>query len=151
MFNIVLSLIVIFSLSFYNKRTYVEPEFKPFVEEFEKKCNCKIEMEIIFDNLDGFSEETAGVCNFFYGPSKVILIQRKYWKYYTEENKRQLIFHELGHCELGKQHNERKMEVDGRDLPYSFMYPSMFDYPENLKEHYDNELFNEMSSFSDQE
>ena len=37
-----------------------------------------------------------------------------------------IIFHELGHCELIRPHIELVAQADGRVIPFSIMFPSLF-------------------------
>lgn len=119
----------------------IDPEILPYVERFEEKCHCKVDMVIKFNNMSGFPEGTAGVCNVFFGPNRRVYLTKKYWQYYTDQNKQQLVFHELGHCILNRDHDTTRMKGYYSQYPNSYMAPVMFDYPTELEEHYIQELF----------
>lgn len=119
-----------------NETHRVEKEFIPYLTEFENRCSVKPELNVRFGILTG---GTVGVC--MYGNIKPnIIIDQYTWLNYSQAKKEVLMFHELAHCTLSKEHNEKK--VGGR--PVSIMYPyvlSKYDYEKN-REEYIKELCN---------
>lgn len=90
--------------------TVTDEEFLPYIDEFlveAKQRGLTLEDEIAKVNI-GFSSldhDRAGQCNRW---KSEILINRDYWERVDEIEKRRLIFHELGHCVLDRDHrNER--------------------------------------------
>ena len=89
---------------------YVE-EFVNYTHAFKKKCFVVSKIEILEDET--FFEVTredknqvpsvVGFCDFVFGE---VYIKRSYWDESTEQSKRGLIFHELGHCALGFGHRK---------------------------------------------
>ena len=71
-----------------------------------------------------------------------IVVDRKYWEGYNEDERRMIMLHELGHCVLFRMHKEDEFD-DG--TPYSLMNPLLFDESLYLssQEHYLHELFHE--------
>ena len=67
------------------------------------------------------------------------------WEYYNDLQREWLVLHELGHCVLNKDHNDRKLS-DG--CPESIMRSYLINYWEsqdcyqNKYEHYINEFIN---------
>lgn len=51
------------------------------------------------------SDNFAGYCSWGEG-YRFISINKKYWDGYSEIDREYLIFHELGHCVLGKDHDD---------------------------------------------
>lgn len=135
----------------------VDEETKTIVEEFTKQANkrflypdmSRLTVEIK-DNIEDLSEEknfvTVGICYTntiinITGP--YIVLRRKSWNYLTPVEREQLLFHELGHCILEREHDETKIEFRGRRIPTSIMYPHILDeidYRED-RERYIDELF----------
>jgi hypothetical protein len=84
-----------------------DPTFKPYVDEFlyyQQKKSTSI--PVYFADLE---PGIAGVCHYFRvgsGPIRwgYIEIDKEYWGYISEFQKINLIFHELGHCVLGRDH-----------------------------------------------
>lgn len=68
-------------------------------------------------------------------------IDKSFWMQASESERETLIFHELGHCVLKREHNS-KMNAD--NMPESIMYPSIIGgytyYTQHTQEYY-NELF----------
>ncbi len=67
-----------------------------------------------------------------------IVIDKTYWEASTDSFKEQLIFHELGHCILKRNHT--RDEIDGR--PKSIMNPNSLRQYEEFRSYYVHELFN---------
>lgn len=63
-----------------------------------------------------------------------VMIEKKWWEDYTHMEKERLMFHELGHCLLGRDHTSNLL---------SLMYPHLnqIDYNEETREMYLFELF----------
>ena len=107
------------------------------VLEFERVCNKKVELPIVF--LDKLPFNFIGVCMGFALPGpKMIIIERDWWDKYKnlEIYREELIFHELGHCVLDRWHTEDKIYIDsygGR--PASVMYPKFFGYDGTYEVH----------------
>lgn len=99
------------------KHNNVDPVFKPYIAEFESYYNVNImEMPINFANLEN---RKVGVCYAWSSGHREIEIDRGQWENeLTEDQKSVLIFHELGHCELNRDHRDDLRE-DG--CPESIM------------------------------
>jgi hypothetical protein len=99
-------------------QTGIDDEFIPYVNKFEYFYGSKVSSSIVFvDKLEG---ATVGVC---YKLSNHIEIDRSYWEIITTEEQEELIFHELGHCELELDHNSQRFSWG---CPKSIMYPNTF-------------------------
>lgn len=103
-----------------------DPTFEPYIQEFEAHYNrSTADIPIAFDDLD---PSVAGVCYRSYVAGSVrfayIKIDRNYWPKMSEYQKLNLIFHELGHCALNRDH----VKSDSvRVCPTSFMYEQVLD------------------------
>jgi len=151
---------------------YANKAFKVYVDDFKKRSNIKeISYNIVFGKLSYSKNGKKGVigtCNFV---SERITIDTKYWKKSTNIEKESLIFHELGHCQLNRQHTSPKTSdgsimyyienigyilgiletkedlIDG--CPASHMHP--YDISNEClwahRDYYNKELFNKNSKF----
>lgn len=92
---------------------------------------------------------TIGRCKRWSNGYREIEIDPDYWNspYVTQEAKIGLIFHELGHCELNRSHEEAREYYSGQhirgEIPRSLMYPYNFysPYYAELKDYYFAEMF----------
>lgn len=91
--------------------TTKECSLDKYVRSFEfeaarKDKHVKVEaitIEIV-DRLTDLDLSAVGIC--YRDAPKLIQIKRSYWVRTTEALREELIFHELGHCILGKDHTE---------------------------------------------
>lgn len=156
-------LFIIFSgvVSIMTFDVYQDPEFAPYVEEFVELTNNKlitqkikyIDMEFVDmkdEMVDGKVEAApAAVCHSTVYSStekigKKITFNKNYWNTYSERQKTALVFHELGHCILGKLHNDTFIPRSG--CPKSLMFPAIIGN-KCLQMHwkyYTDELFGEL-------
>lgn len=108
-------------------------------------------------------ESVLGVCKVYnvtrplsgsYVAGRTIVISRDFWADASEEEKEILTMHELGHCALGRTHNNNNViaPINGRDTKInsslmSEFIISAFQYM-IAKEFYISELFNEGSAYA---
>ncbi len=120
----------------------IEAPFLPHVAEFERACGCKvIDIPITFQKID---DANAGECwdySYPFEGFQEIMIDREWWYEANPREQEQLIFHELGHCRLHRQHTESMQGA----FPISLMYPKMgripnWFYVQNRSQYFD-ELF----------
>jgi len=76
--------------------------FDPYVEQFEEDYGQYIgDIPINFAKLE---DQKIGVCYTWDSGHAEVEIDPDFWKVATELEKKALIYHELGHCELGRDH-----------------------------------------------
>lgn len=51
----------------------------------------------------------------------IVILDRRYWNGHDEFGRETLAFHELGHCILGRGHDNRTITIDGETIPKSIM------------------------------
>jgi len=127
------------------KLHYIDSNLKELAEKFKKEAVAHkrvvdlSELTMIFGTTYSKDEPyTIGTCGQMNG-FPVITIDTRYWDTADQYEKEELVFHELGHCILGRDHCEIK--VDGKSA--SIMEPDMLGsvmYKEN-RENLLNELF----------
>lgn len=141
-YKVLISIVgIVFALHNFSKPPYLELEVLTHVQEYERICKCKVQTNIQFGDAINNNPYIAGMCTMFGGvlPNN-IYINKSYWTTLDYESQELLIFHELGHCQLFKNHNEKLIPYSG-SLPQSFMYPSIFYYPYSYRSYYMKELF----------
>lgn len=95
-----------------------DPEFLPYIEEFQKTFNANVHYDVIFS--EDIPWNYNGVCSYF---PQVIKINKATWKYLDKCGREQLMFHELSHCSFYIRHDD-KLNAD--NMPRSIMHPYMF-------------------------
>lgn len=101
----------------------IDPAFNKYVNSFESTYNTKVKVDI------GFAiqpEPRVGVCYTQNGVGKLINIDPVYWNQLDEDGRELLMYHEFGHCVLGRSHRSDYIDMSGDYLPASIMNPYMF-------------------------
>ena len=94
--------------------TYIEQEVVQIVVEFEQIFEVPVNVDIYYSNE--LPDHIAGYCNLV---TKQIFLNHGYWKKLQPSGRTSLIWHEVGHCVAGIQHDPA---VDEYGLPESVMY-----------------------------
>jgi hypothetical protein len=125
------------------------PDFIKYINSFETEIGLKVKTPIVYKSIVLSEEElkksrSVGTCYRYANSNKNFIdIEKQYWDAASELLKEQLIFHELGHCELNLEHTEEKINTPFGSIPKSIMFPYIFanqPYYEAYKEYYFNEL-----------
>ena len=113
-------------------------ELQHYVSVFEEEMSVTVGVPVNFAYIE--RERTSAYCSTQYTNSDVYQHVAVSIRWYEKNKNNQyallwLIFHELGHCALGKDHDDRLTE-DGR--PVSIMNSSMDELtPIYFEDHYD--------------
>lgn len=107
------------------KNTYqVDSQLQPYVDRFVAESN-KVGKPVTVDNLIASigtigTADWAGECS--YSSTPTITINQTYWSNFNDAEREQVMFHELGHCVLMRNHNN---DVDAYGTPVSVMFWEM--------------------------
>ena len=114
----------------------VDPIFQPYIDEYlsYKGAPLNYYIPMQFSDLDG----SVGVCKRWSSGERQIQIDKTYWEYLDEGERYEVIAHELGHCDLNRDHVSSF--ANGR--PTSVMYPYLFSLTSSTIAYYMSELFN---------
>ena len=119
-------------------RGNIDIEFLPHVSAFNARAGVSIDklntLTVVFS--DSIVYPNVGLC---FDAENTITISAKFWYSASSVTKEQLMFHELGHCLLHRNHVDDTLN----GAPISMMFPYlMYDsmYLIN-REYYLNELF----------
>lgn len=110
----------------------IKADFKPYVKEFDTLYSGSMPNIVI--KFGSVPAGKAATCTIDFIGQKTIKVDREVWDKSCEDTKRALIFHELGHCVLRREHTTSEM---------SYMFQSLRScefYAEN-EEILDYELF----------
>lgn len=120
--------------------------FDAYVKSFESLSNRTVVTPIFFVNALEIPEALAVCRSSADGTVRQIEVVRSTFGTLEGQDRQQaeyIIFHELGHCELGRPHTSQHLERDPF-APYSMMFPTFprpFDVYLKYKSHYLGELF----------
>lgn len=117
-------------------------DFDPFKLKFEQETGVKVTVPIIYDRLD---EETVALCEVFSDGYKLVRVNTLFWEEMGHGGKEETIYHELGHCQLNREHSDEltTTRLYGYAIPNSIMYPYIFGdagFYWIFREHYVEEL-----------
>lgn len=96
--------------------------FRPYINSFTQEFDVTVRVPIVLKKLEA---NKAGVCFVWSDGYREIQINSLHWSNFSEEQKEQLIFHELGHCVFNLGHDDSMLEYR-RDCPNSIMRSFMF-------------------------
>lgn len=92
----------------------VDAELWSYYEKFEAEAADRgFTIDLAAAGITGSIEKihahgTVGLCNHKLDTPNHVIIDIEFWKAASENSKEMIIFHELGHCFLGRGHNDEK-------------------------------------------
>jgi hypothetical protein len=141
-----------------NKTNKIDAELQPYVDSFELYSGIQYMGTADLsppEVIQFYNENAVGVCIVYKNGDKEIKIDNEYWEISSLTVKEQLIFHELGHCALMRNHNSEFLTLSKDDelynAPQSIMYPYTFGGPlyTILRDYYMQELINEENALTE--
>lgn len=109
--------------------TSSDPQFDSYKAHFEDNYYAQTGKTISTNNINinltnsiEENESFIAVC-IIWGGKREILIKDSYWNIVSEDTRNSIIHHELGHCALGRSHNNAIDEQTGR--PLSLMHANI--------------------------
>lgn len=103
----------------------VHPDLEQHVHSFELNWGQRISYMVTFASKDEMGT-SAGLCILYSNGGKLVKIQEDYYRAVDFYRKEQLIYHELGHCSLNRDHNDSVREFPEGNFPASTMHSSTF-------------------------
>ena len=125
----------------------VDAPFVPYVERFDALAATTLTeplktlpLRIYFGAVK--TESTIGEC-WHDDEVRDIVVNEALWGELEELEREEFIFHELGHCLLGRPHILTRIVMAGQNIPESIMHPHVFDGAlyGAYREYYIRELF----------
>lgn len=105
-------------------------DIKVYMDRFASTYN--IDISYIPANFEKQDGNAVGMCLEWSNGTREIHIDPDYWNKVGEYGREELVFHELGHCALGLEHDNTLLDSG---IPTSIMYPYAFGeadyYPPN--------------------
>lgn len=108
----------------------IAPEAKQYVSRFVT-TGASLGRHIVIDDLivefKAITPKWMGVC--YYGQTPRIVLNTYYWQWLNDLDREQLVFHELGHCVLNRDHNDQWITApDGNYIQASVMNAYDFEW-----------------------
>lgn len=126
----------------------IDKEFWAYFEKFEQEAaNHGYEYDLINLGITAEIGETAssqwvGQCNHNTNQPNHIVINKMFWNAADNWRKEKIIFHELGHCVLGRGHDEDVLNNGYcKSIMRSGLGACLDNYTNDTDEYYINELF----------
>lgn len=102
--------------------------FAPYVASFEaygknitSNQNFKVgDIPINFGTPENTSFQA--VCYIYSNDAREIIVRKEWWDYASDSDKESIIFHELGHCRLNREHDDGDVEIAGKSIKLSMMH-----------------------------
>lgn len=125
-------------------------KFKPFRKQVDSfiaaahQQHVNVDLSILHITLaDHLPDRLLGICWGMGTSIPMIFLDKVLWEQSNDLKREQILWHEMGHCVLKREHNER-MKWDG--YPASIMYPDSRlindqNYYRKHKQEYIQELF----------
>ncbi|NJO65047.1 MAG: hypothetical protein HC836_45145 [Richelia sp. RM2_1_2] len=113
-----------------------------YIQRFEEFYNHKVEYSVTF--VDAMENNVVGVCYYWSNGGRSVKISKEFWALSHDLERESLIFHELGHCSLNRDHTTETIAYNNYSVPRSIMYPYIFGgshYYEERRDEYIQELF----------
>lgn len=112
----------------YDKAVSITADFKPYVDDFVSEGKI-VGKTIVIDNLSihfipTLEGSVIGECwgrNYGTAGTPSILISKEYWDYANEVERHVLLFHEMGHCVLGRNHVETMQPFGVTSIMYPYL------------------------------
>jgi hypothetical protein len=119
--------------------TSSNPTFDSYIAHYLSIKGRKVDYDAVI-NFKSLEPGKAGICIKYSTGQREIQIDPTYWNLPTTSLNEHisLIFHELGHCDLNRDHYNA-FRQDG--WPVSLMYWQNVGFPSNLEQYYYDELF----------
>ncbi|MBX2986768.1 MAG: hypothetical protein KF802_02625 [Bdellovibrionaceae bacterium] len=136
-------------------------QFNSLVDEFYDQAQLRgitLKRNLVVVEVEKFSADlpanTVGVC--FYPSSQrqypYVEVKKDFWDGVSDEARKNLIYHELGHCLLYRDHisDTQFAPIIGRSVPLSIMYPIiLMTLPSDISNFYLNHIVAYISELFD--
>jgi hypothetical protein len=132
-------LVLMLALSGCSNTLQIDSEMQPYVDRFEIETGTHItDLKTSFGPTE--RPEEVAYCFLRDYETPEIVFDRAYWNSFTDLQREQVMFHELGHCIFKRLHRDDKRP--NSRAPASVMYHKMFD--ESAYELYHSEYIQEL-------
>ena len=107
---------------------FIDPDAQQYVDEFQNQYGVSVNVPVTFTDKFDSGPMIVGMC---YTNGSVSLL-RSYWDDADDTQRHLLVYHELGHCVLNRQHREDTFKVIGPYDPSKGLYNPVYFYPMSI-------------------
>lgn len=126
----------------------VEQALQAYFERFDVEARARgfdfsLEMEELTASIISIAEDgVLGQCHYSEQAPNIVEIDQQFWNRATDLEKEYVVFHELGHCVLGRNHDDTRL-ADGScgSIMQSGLTNCRVEYNTSNREEYVDELF----------
>ncbi|WP_127717100.1 hypothetical protein [Halobacteriovorax sp. HLS] len=103
--------------------------FKPYTDSFTSNARKYLNQpsfnigDIPVNFGDTSNENFDGVCNSYSDGTKEVIIKKSWWDKASSYQREVMIYHELGHCSLNREHDSEILSKDSYSVKGSIMNP----------------------------
>lgn len=127
---------------------FIDDDLQQYFDSFKEEA-AKFDIAIDYEEMriDGYLREirergVAGQCQTFEGGLNAVIISPSYWETINSTQREFLIYHELGHCALDREHlDESSSNGACKSIMTSGSNVCRLNYNSRTKEDYLEELF----------
>lgn len=132
----------------------INPAFDTYIESFEEEARIMYLNDnfVIGDIPINFGDtenvQFQGVCFLYPNGDREVIVRKEWWDAVTEIKKETLIFHELGHCKLDRDHRNDSITHQSVIYQLSVMHENILnaDQFSDYRPEYITELFGQNSA-----
>ena len=125
----------------------IDSDLQIYVDQFvaeglERGHNINLSQLGIDASIENIEGSIVGQCQYKVDAPNVVLFDREYWSKANEDERLFIVFHELGHCILSKEHNDQK-DQDGfcKSIMHSSTETCNINFNSTQRAAYFDELF----------
>jgi hypothetical protein len=126
-----------------------DPELVLYLNQFEDMTGLGFTGRTIFSTrafLQGYGADVIALCVKYTSGEQEIYLDEEFWEQGAETWKQEVLFHELGHCVLNRDHDDTLIKVTEQKavyvIPKTIMFPYAFggDFYIKFFDYYTEEL-----------
>lgn len=117
--SLILFSLLLISCARENWEPTIDPDFQENVDEFSGLYGKEMPgLKIVYGD---YQDNKIAVCS-IRGEHRTITVDRDQWPILVESQKRATMFHELGHCVMGRKHTDNQMSFMYKDTRPGVFY-----------------------------
>lgn len=126
---------------------FIDEALQPYFDRFiAEGTNRGYEIDLTTKKIEGFlldiqEDDVAGQCSYSPTSTRKVNIDINYWENATDLEREFVVFHELGHCYLEREHSDVRINRNCTSIMHSGTSGCRFNYTTFNRSDYLDELF----------